>query len=400
MKPGKTRTRLRTLIASAIAAALMVTLTVAPASARPADYPTWAEVERARKSEAATKELVNRLRAEIARLTEAAAAAQELAEQRGNEYAVADVAFQEASYTASVLEEDLVEAELEAAESRRLTGNLIAALARSGGGNMTATILARAAEADDLLGSLAALARMTEITDALTDQAVQDKNTVEAITAQAQVARDKREELREIAEAALEEAQKAAAEADAALTRQSASLAQLEAQLAVLVERRRATERDYAAGQAAQAGQGGPPGKVSSSGWANPTAGRITSPFGYRIHPITKVRAFHAGVDIAGGCNMPIYAARSGTVSYSGWYGTYGNFIVINHGNGVQTAYAHIRDGGRLVGVGARVTAGQVIARTGTTGASTGCHLQFEVRVNGGVVDPVPFMRDRGVRLG
>jgi murein DD-endopeptidase MepM/ murein hydrolase activator NlpD len=87
-------------------------------------------------------------------------------------------------------------------------------------------------------------------------------------------------------------------------------------------------------------------------------------------------------------------------VAYSGWYGDYGNFILINNGDGTSTAYGHIINGGLLVGVGARVGAGQNIARIGTTGGSTGCHLHYEVRVNGTQVDPVPFMRARGVTLG
>jgi murein DD-endopeptidase MepM/ murein hydrolase activator NlpD len=95
-----------------------------------------------------------------------------------------------------------------------------------------------------------------------------------------------------------------------------------------------------------------------------------------------------------------IVAAADGTVSYAGPYSGYGNFILIDHGSGVQTAYGHISDGTILVSPGDHVTAGEPIARVGSTGESTGCHLHIEVRVSGTAVDPMPFFENRGVTLG
>jgi murein DD-endopeptidase MepM/ murein hydrolase activator NlpD len=106
------------------------------------------------------------------------------------------------------------------------------------------------------------------------------------------------------------------------------------------------------------------------------------------------------GIDIGASCNAPIYAAHSGTVIYAGPNGTYGNFVLLDNGGGIDTGYAHIRNGGILVGIGQSVGAGQPIARVGTTGASTGCHLHFEVRVNGEKIDGIPFMRARQAPLG
>jgi murein DD-endopeptidase MepM/ murein hydrolase activator NlpD len=80
--------------------------------------------------------------------------------------------------------------------------------------------------------------------------------------------------------------------------------------------------------------------------------------------------------------------------------GTYGNWVLIEHGDGIQTGYAHIVNGGTEVAVGQNVEAGQEIARVGATGAATGCHLHFEVRISGKAVDPVPFMAKRGIPLG
>jgi murein DD-endopeptidase MepM/ murein hydrolase activator NlpD len=110
--------------------------------------------------------------------------------------------------------------------------------------------------------------------------------------------------------------------------------------------------------------------------------------------------AFHAGTDIAAGCWANIYAAGSGRVTYAGWNGGYGNFVLIEHGNGIASAYGHIVSGGILVRQGQWVSAGAHVAEVGTTGSSTGCHLHFEIRQNGVAINPVKFMAARGVRIG
>ncbi|MFF2773185.1 M23 family metallopeptidase, partial [Streptomyces bacillaris] len=109
---------------------------------------------------------------------------------------------------------------------------------------------------------------------------------------------------------------------------------------------------------------------------------------------------YHMGIDIGASCNAPIYAAYRGTVVYAGPDGTHGNYVLIDNGGGIQTGYAHIRNGGILVGIGQGVGAGQPIARVGSTGASTGCHLHYEVIVNGQKIDGIPFMRARQAPLG
>ena len=109
----------------------------------------------------------------------------------------------------------------------------------------------------------------------------------------------------------------------------------------------------------------------------------------------------HNGTDIAGmGCGAPIYAARQGTVTYAGPNGTLGNYVQIAHDDGSSTGYGHIMSGGIGVRIGQAVDPGQPIARVGSTGGSTGCHLHFIVRVGGNLTDPVPFMRSRGITLG
>lgn len=115
----------------------------------------------------------------------------------------------------------------------------------------------------------------------------------------------------------------------------------------------------------------------------------ITSYFGYRIHPLTGIYTGHTGLDI--GCSMydPIYAADSGTVILSQWYGGYGYAVVIDHGDGISTLYGHNEE--LHVSVGEKVSKGQTIASAGSTGWSTGPHLHFEVRINGEYVDPMNY---------
>jgi len=130
---------------------------------------------------------------------------------------------------------------------------------------------------------------------------------------------------------------------------------------------------------------------VSAIGWTWPTAGRVESGFGMRVHPSTRVRRLHAGVDIGAPTGTPIVAAAAGVVRFAGVSGGYGNLVELDHGGGSETRYAHAS--ALLVRTGQRVERGQLIARVGSTGLSTGPHLHFEVRVGGQPVDPVAFFR-------
>lgn len=121
-----------------------------------------------------------------------------------------------------------------------------------------------------------------------------------------------------------------------------------------------------------------------------PLRGRISSPFGWRHHPVLRKRKFHSGIDIAVGHNTPIAAVDHGVVIYSGWNGGYGKMISIDHGNQISTLYAHCNH--LHVNVGERVSQGQIIALSGSTGLSTGPHLHFEVRVNGTPANPRSYL--------
>lgn len=121
-----------------------------------------------------------------------------------------------------------------------------------------------------------------------------------------------------------------------------------------------------------------------------PTVGQITSYFGYRIHPITKRRSLHDGLDFGADRGTPIKAAGSGVVTFAGTNGGYGKTIVISHGYGYKSVYAHNKS--NLVAVGDKVEKGQKIAEVGNTGRSTGPHLHFEVHYNGVQINPMNIL--------
>ncbi|MFC5650502.1 murein hydrolase activator EnvC family protein [Paenibacillus solisilvae] len=120
---------------------------------------------------------------------------------------------------------------------------------------------------------------------------------------------------------------------------------------------------------------------------------RLSSPFGYRIHPITGRKKLHAGMDMAVPKGTSIYAAESGVVIVAQWWNGYGNCVIIDHGGGLWTVYGHIRNGGIQVEKGQKVKRGQKIAEVGSTGDSTGNHLHFEVRLNEKAVNPAPYLK-------
>ncbi len=121
-----------------------------------------------------------------------------------------------------------------------------------------------------------------------------------------------------------------------------------------------------------------------------PVRGQIVQNFGWRIHPILRKRQFHTGLDIAVESGTPILAADSGVVIFSGYNGGYGKMLLIDHGSGFSTLYGHAS--ALLVDKGQTVVKGQIVARVGTTGLSTGPHLHFEIRKNGTPVNPRDYL--------
>jgi murein DD-endopeptidase MepM/ murein hydrolase activator NlpD len=117
----------------------------------------------------------------------------------------------------------------------------------------------------------------------------------------------------------------------------------------------------------------------------------FSSPFGVRSDPFRGSAAMHSGLDLAGPMGTPVYATADGVVSRAGWANGYGNLVELNHGKGIETRYGHLSK--ILVRPGQRVKRGDLIAKMGSTGRSTGSHLHYEVRLDGRAVNPLPFLQ-------
>jgi murein DD-endopeptidase MepM/ murein hydrolase activator NlpD len=205
------------------------------------------------------------------------------------------------------------------------------------------------------------------------------------------------------ADAAVREAATAEAEASRAEREIANLVAQRQQALKVAEQERAATEARYAELQAeseriaaeirAMASGGGPVVRAGAR-LPMPVNGVFTSGFGMRFDPVYRVWRLHAGVDLAAPGGTPIWAAAAGRVFRAGWSSGYGNYTCVFHGTmqgkGFATCYAH--QSAILVSSGQQVRQGQVIGRVGTTGASTGNHLHFEVRLDGAPVDPLPWL--------
>ena len=116
----------------------------------------------------------------------------------------------------------------------------------------------------------------------------------------------------------------------------------------------------------------------------------LTSGYGMRTHPVLRKRANHNGIDLAAPTGTPIYATADGVIERANYFGSYGNYIQIGHGNEIETRYAHLSR--IIVSDGQQVRKGDLIGFVGSTGRSTGPHLHYEVRIDGRPVDPRPFM--------
>ncbi|SFR84283.1 Murein DD-endopeptidase MepM and murein hydrolase activator NlpD, contain LysM domain [Agromyces sp. CF514] len=430
MKRTRSRTstaRTRRLVAglAVIAAALVgaVQPVASPQVAFAADYPTWDELQEAKANTKAGAAAVVEITGLIAQLEDNVAATRAEAERRTDELIVAQQAYDDAVYRADQIQAQADAAAKQAAEAEANAGQVAAQLYRAGTGDVGVSLFLDAGDSvatETLLGKLGSMEKMVERTSAIYDGANEAANTATALAGQADVAQAEREKLRIAAEEALAAAQAAQAAAEAALAESEAKKVELEAQLKFLKDTEAKTSKAYEEGERIrkeeerkrreaeekrrqEALANGSPGTVASSGWALPAWGSITGNYGPRSSICTSggcSSSFHYAVDLGTGCGAPIYAANSGVVRYAGWSGTYGNYVQIDHGGGVWTGYAHIVEGGILVGYGQWVSAGQQIAWSGTTGASTGCHLHFEVYTDGYRIDPIPFMAARGVGLG
>jgi murein DD-endopeptidase MepM/ murein hydrolase activator NlpD len=397
-----------------------------------ADYPTWDDVQAARGNEAAKAQEVQKIQGLIDGLTSEVARTQAEAERTSAEFYQAQQEFFDAAMRADQLQQQADEQAAKAVDSANKAGRVAAQLYRNGGDDTSLELFfaGSAASADDLLARLGTMDQLMARNQAVYADAITARDSAQSLSDQAAVARDERDRLQQIAEQKMVTAQQAADAAQAALLEQQTHLVDLEAQLAALQDTTAKTIAGYQAGveaarkaaeeaaararaeaerlaqEAAQhgggGGGGGNGGSVVGSGWARPSSGYRTSGYGPRSVQCGNgycSSGFHYGVDLASGCGSAIYAANAGTVVYAGPNYGYGNYIKLDHGGGVGTGYGHIQNGGILVGYGQWVNSGQLIAYEGNTGNSFGCHVHFEVYINGRPTNPIPFMADRGISI-
>jgi murein DD-endopeptidase MepM/ murein hydrolase activator NlpD len=299
------------------------------------------------------------------------------------QYEAAQGEFAQASALATDAEKRAEDAEATATASARLllrevraggnplaSADPLAAIFAGSGGNLL-----------QRLGSLDQLARETASPTAAADRAEHDAVVARTLRAQAAKAKDA------VGAIPVDNRKQAADAASAAVDAAEAGLASVQLQIA-------------STGTITRFPNFVDDGRLGGPGWVDPVRGPITDVYGPRPSRPLGTGPFHYGDDIGAACSTWIVAADAGTVEATGPNGSYGNWVLIDHGHGVQTVYAHIEDGGTIVHVGEAVVAGQPIALVGSTGASTGCHLHFEVRVDGQRIDPQPFLAARGVIVG
>ncbi len=393
------RRRVTALVAGTVIAAFAILGAAVPAQAD--DYPTWADVIAARKSVAAKQAEIKKIQATIKQLGDDVAATSADLDAKKATWAAINQRLQAKQAETTTLQAQADAAAKTATDAETRAGQWAAQLVRIGGTDPTLSLFAASDHASDVLAAIGVSTRISTQANSLYVQAVQDRNTAQALTDQANVAQADLKILDTQATAALADAQAASVAATKALTAQQDNVATLNAQLDTLQHNKKVTETDYKQGaleRLKKSLSGLDWAHVTASGWVRPAPGFISSPYGWRpyVHGTTE---FHLGVDLASGCGNPIIAAASGTVTFAAYWGLYGYVMIVDHGGGLTTRYAHQPAGGFKVKVGQHVEVGQRIGTVGESGDATGCHVHFEVRVNGATTDPVKFLAAEGVYI-
>jgi murein DD-endopeptidase MepM/ murein hydrolase activator NlpD len=234
-----------------------------------------------------------------------------------------------------------------------------------------------------------------EMSMLLADLSAQRERAVQ-LRVEATLARDEAVRIEADVAERLDAQQRLANEVNRTRTTLASSLAELREDADALEDHLKALEASQAlierqlrdAEAAERAGQGvGDTG----SGWVKPTNGWLSSPFGNRVHPILGTTRLHAGVDLAAATGTPIVASRGGTATFVGWMSGYGSTVIVYHGDGVATLYAHMS--AFSVQQGQYIAQGGRLGSVGMTGTATGPHLHFEVRINGVPQNPCGYIR-------
>ena len=246
-------------------------------------------------------------------------------------------------------------------------------------------VLLGAKDFNDFVGRMEILKKILAYDNALIQGTKADRETLRKAKEQLEADRAKIVELRKLAAAKREQVAERRQERRGVLNAATYERETAERAYRELIETSRQIEQLIKRIQSGEKNIGGSTGTMT---W--PAEGEITSPFGWRVHPIFGTQRLHTGIDIGADYGDAIRAADGGVVIHADWMGGYGNAVIIDHGNGISTLYAH--NSQLLVSEGQTVSKGQTVARCGSTGYSTGPHLHFEVRHNGSPVNPLNYL--------
>ncbi len=398
--------------------ALVVVLLVLLAPAALAN-PEATRLQETRAELAEVREQLDEARAQRDDEAEALAVAEERVEDVLRAVTEAELAVERQEIAVDDAENELRALIGDAEQQRQATGERVARIYMQNGDDsvqalLTGTSVSEVIGRSTILGVLArsdresfeALGASAVAISAQADRLEEERAALERVKEEQRALLAEVEELREDQAMALAEAEAGVEELHdhaAYLASEEREIAQAarraaeEAEQAEQAESRRVAERADRSAAADDGGSGGggngeatsgggdDPPPASSGSWAWPASGTVTSEYGPRWGRL------HAGIDIAAGHGSPITAARAGTVSSAGWQGGYGNTVMVSHGGGVVTLYAHLSS--ISVSPGQSVSQGQRLGGMGCTGSCTGTHLHFEVRVNGAAQNPRGFLR-------
>jgi murein DD-endopeptidase MepM/ murein hydrolase activator NlpD len=387
-----------------LAAALAFSLTVAPATASLQDdldeigsdiRDLQAQIDAAQSVET---DLAGQISATTARMESLVA---DLAEAEADLVAVADRIAEREVYLLAIRED--LEAHYRALDDTRRTAAATRERAEAqvvslymSGGTETADLIFSVTDMLEASLSLEYAARASEHTDEIGRQLealeLEQERQAEAVAeteaeveAEVEQLRVFRAQLQDLADQVAERKARVEAELDIQRTLLSTVRTEIDHFESELDALEREQERVETLIRQAQDTSGDAPGIL-----LRPVGGRITSSYGPRVHPILGTTRLHTGVDFGAAYGTPISAAASGKVIHSGGFGGYGNTVIIDHGGGMSTLYAHQSE--VRVSLGDQVESGATIGLVGSTGLSTGPHLHFEVRILGSPVDPAPYL--------
>ena len=374
----------------------VLVLALCTSAATQAGAVTQSEIDALKKEQQASQAKQEELKDQLAEAEAQQAAAQEkrqLLTQQLNAInaEIANIDAQISYYDGEIAqkEEERKEAEAREAEQYELFCQRVRMMEEQGTVSYW-SILFNAEDFSDLLDRIADVDAVMAYDNEVMDQLIATREELERLQADLESARAEEQAAKEQQEAKKAEQQAKVAEAQALVDQINADVAEVNRQLDEESAAASEIQAEIAKKQKQLEEERKQNNIVISSEtgylWPLPGYYRLSSQFGYRIHPITGVAHSHTGIDIPASGGTPILAAKSGQVVTSAYHYSYGNYVVIDHGNGNSTLYAHMSS--RAVSEGQMVTQGQVIGYVGTTGSSTGNHLHFEVRDNYTRVDP------------